>query len=186
MVKLFERSADGFLKASIKQMSFSLTLGVFLGAALTTGAACGIAAFWLANEKVVRRLRGHALQIVSSARDAALGTREGQALSRALLAAPGAAPVAAPAASAAPCVPATPAPTNARDFATFDALVAEAGVSAESRAALEKEGLDDPALLADTYRREGAAGLRSLLTGPRMLKAGPAQKIVNAIAGAGM
>ena len=91
MAKLFSNASDGFLKASIKQMSFSLTLGVFLGAALTTGAAAGLAAFWLANEKVMRRIRGHALQLVSTARDAALGTREGQALSRALLSAPSAA-----------------------------------------------------------------------------------------------
>ena len=125
MSRLFSSASDSFFKASIKQVSFSLTLGVFLGAALTTGAAAGLAAFWLANEKVMRRIRAHALNLVFSARDAALGTQEGQALSRALLSAPGAADAGA-VASAAP-VDAALRPSD--ELASLQAALAEVRVA---------------------------------------------------------
>lgn len=79
-----------YLARSLKQSSISLTLGVFIGAALTTGVAFGALTAWLANEKVLRRLVKHAGVVVHHARDAVLNTREGRALARALLAAPGA------------------------------------------------------------------------------------------------
>ena len=75
---------------TLKQASVSLTVGVFLGSAVTTGVAFGLAAAWFANERVLCRLRDSAFALAASARDHALSTREGQALQRALLAAPGA------------------------------------------------------------------------------------------------
>jgi len=98
-------SPSDYLASAIKNASVSLTLGVFMGSALTTGIAVGIAAAWIANEKVLRRLKNNALSVLTNARDEALSTREGQALHRALLAVPGAA---LPIASASPGVAATP------------------------------------------------------------------------------
>ena len=67
------------------QASFSLTVGVFLGAALTSGFTCGILAFYFANENVVRRLRVAAKDLATTARDAVLSTEEGQAIKLAVL-----------------------------------------------------------------------------------------------------
>ena len=74
----------------IRQSSLSLALGVFLGSALTSGIAFGLAAAWVANRKVLLRLQSKAVEIASEARDQVLSTREGQALQRVLLAAPAA------------------------------------------------------------------------------------------------
>ena len=73
------------VREAMRQASVSLTLGVFIGSALTSGICVGIAAAWLANEKVLRRLRVKAVEAFSQAREAALSTREGQALQRVLL-----------------------------------------------------------------------------------------------------
>jgi hypothetical protein len=69
---------------SLRQMSFSFTVGVFIGAAITSGAAFGAMAFYLANGSVIKKLRENAAALVASARDAALSTEEGQALKQAL------------------------------------------------------------------------------------------------------
>jgi hypothetical protein len=82
-------SPSEYLARTIKQSSISLTIGVFIGAALTTGVAFGAVTAWLANEKVLRRLVKHASVVVHHTRDAVLNTREGRALARALLASPG-------------------------------------------------------------------------------------------------
>jgi hypothetical protein len=79
-----------YLARLLKQSSISLTLGVFIGAALTTGVTFGAVTAYLANEKVLRRLVKHAGVLVHHTRDAVLNTREGRALARALLAAPSA------------------------------------------------------------------------------------------------
>ena len=42
---------------TLRQMSVSLGLGVFIGAATVTGCAAGLATAYLANEAVLRRLR---------------------------------------------------------------------------------------------------------------------------------
>ena len=77
--------ASEYLHRSLKQASMSLALGVFLGAALTTGTAFGLAAAYFANDKVLKKLRKAAVTVVTTARDAALNTREGQALANAVL-----------------------------------------------------------------------------------------------------
>jgi len=78
-------SPKDYVSTAIRQAGVSVTLGVFIGSALTSGIAFGIAAAYIANERVLRRLRSKALDVVTAARDAALTTREGQALQRALL-----------------------------------------------------------------------------------------------------
>ena len=70
---------------AVKSAGVTLTLGVFVGSALTSGIAVGIAAAVLANEKVLRRLRAKAAEALAAARDAALSTQEGRALQRVLL-----------------------------------------------------------------------------------------------------
>jgi 2-dehydro-3-deoxyphosphogluconate aldolase/(4S)-4-hydroxy-2-oxoglutarate aldolase len=77
-------------RRALREASVSLSIGVFLGAAVTSGVAFGIAAAWLANKKVLSRLQEHAGALVGTAREAVLKTREGQALASALLAAPAA------------------------------------------------------------------------------------------------
>ena len=69
----------------LKQASVSLTIGVFIGSALTSGIAFGVVTAYFANARVLRRLQAKAISTLSAARDAALSTREGQALHRALL-----------------------------------------------------------------------------------------------------
>ena len=76
-------SPSTLLVNGLKQQGFSLTLGVFLGAALTSGAVCGAVAFAVLNETVLRRLRRNAALLAISARDAALGTLDATALSNA-------------------------------------------------------------------------------------------------------
>ena len=66
---------SNYLRATLRDASFSLTLGVFLGAALTSGAVCGAAAFFIANERLLNRIRGQVKLLVLSARDAALQGR---------------------------------------------------------------------------------------------------------------
>jgi len=73
-----------YLLKGLRQQSLSLTFGVFIGAALTSGAVCGAVAFYLANENVLRRLRANASTLVFAARDAVLQTTEGQVLERAV------------------------------------------------------------------------------------------------------
>ena len=67
---------------TMREMSLSLGMGVFLGAAATTGAAAGVITWYLANEAVLKRLSRHAVKTVISARDAAVKTPEGAALAR--------------------------------------------------------------------------------------------------------
>ena len=85
-------SPSDYMASVLKSASVSLTIGVFLGSALTTGIVVGVAAAWIANEKVLKRLKANALSMLTSARDAALSTREGKALHQTLLALPGAVP----------------------------------------------------------------------------------------------
>ena len=85
-------SPSEYMASVLKSASVSLTVGVFLGSALTTGIVVGVAAAWIANEKVLKRLKANALSMLTSARDAALSTREGKALHQTLLALPGAVP----------------------------------------------------------------------------------------------
>ena len=73
-------SPSELLGRSIRQAGVSLTLGVFLGAAATAGATCGVIAFWLANESLLKRLRRNATDLVAATRDAVLSTQEGRAL----------------------------------------------------------------------------------------------------------
>ena len=89
-------SPGDYMASVLKSASVSLTIGVFLGSALTTGIVVGVAAAWIANEKVLKRLKANALSMLTSARDAALSTREGKALHQTLLALPGAVPGAMP------------------------------------------------------------------------------------------
>jgi enamine deaminase RidA (YjgF/YER057c/UK114 family) len=89
-------SPSDYMASVLKSASVSLTIGVFLGSALTTGIVVGVAAAWIANEKVLKRLKANALSMLTSARDAALSTREGKALHQTLLALPGAVPGAMP------------------------------------------------------------------------------------------
>jgi len=91
-----------YLIRALRQQGASLTFGVFIGAALTSGAVCGAAAFVLANEALLRRLRQSAAQLVVAARDAALQTAEGRAIGRAVLSMAPAGGVAADNAGAAP------------------------------------------------------------------------------------
>jgi len=79
-------SPSGYLTQHIKQAGFSFTLGVFVGSAVTMGLAFGLLTAWVANEKVLRKIRTKALELVSAAHNSALKTQEGQALHRALLA----------------------------------------------------------------------------------------------------
>ena len=60
---------------SLREMSASLTLGVFLGAAATSGAVCGVAAFWVAwNDRLLAQVTRQVKSIAVSARDAALSS----------------------------------------------------------------------------------------------------------------
>ena len=61
-----------YLSSMIRQSSMSLTLGVFIGSAMTSGIACGVLAAYLANERLLRRLRGTLLEMASAAREAVL------------------------------------------------------------------------------------------------------------------
>ena len=81
----FSLSPSEYVADAIKQASVTLTLGVFVGSALTSGIAVGVAAAVLANETVLYRLRARAVEALTAARDAALSTQEGRALQRALL-----------------------------------------------------------------------------------------------------
>jgi len=78
-------AASEYLSRALRQASISLTLGVFLGAALTTGAAFGLAAAYIANDRVIHKLRKATVAVIKTARDTALNTREGQALANAVL-----------------------------------------------------------------------------------------------------
>ena len=84
---LFEppKSPSEFLARSVRQSSVSFTIGVFVGAAITTGVAVGAVIAWAANDKVLRQLTARATGMITSARDAALSSREGQVITRALL-----------------------------------------------------------------------------------------------------
>jgi len=73
-------SPSELIGRSIRQAGVSLTLGVFLGAAATAGATCGVVAFFLANESLLKRLRRNATELVAATRDAVLSTHEGRAL----------------------------------------------------------------------------------------------------------
>ena len=78
-------SPSEYVAQAVRTAGVTLTLGVFVGSALTSGIAVGIAAAVLANERVLRRLRVKAVEALTAARDAALSTQEGKALQRAVL-----------------------------------------------------------------------------------------------------
>ena len=78
-------SPKDYVAQAIRQAGMSVTLGVFIGSALTSGIAVGLVTAYYANERVFGRLRAMLFETVSAARDAALTTREGKALQRALL-----------------------------------------------------------------------------------------------------
>ena len=78
-------SPSEYVAQAVRTAGATLTLGVFIGSALTSGIAVGIAAAVVANEKVLRRLRVKAVEALTAARDAALSTQEGRALRRAVL-----------------------------------------------------------------------------------------------------
>jgi hypothetical protein len=63
-------SPSGYMAKALREASFSLTLGVFLGAALTSGAVCGVVSFYVANERLLNRLRGQVKLLALTARDA--------------------------------------------------------------------------------------------------------------------
>ena len=65
---------NDYMASIVKSASVSLTLGVFIGSALTTGVAAGIAAAWVANEQVLRRLKSNVKAMLTLARDEALST----------------------------------------------------------------------------------------------------------------
>ena len=77
------RMPQELVYSTLRQMSVSLGLGVFIGAATVTGCAVGVAAAYVANEAVLRRLRQRAEHWLGEAREAALRTREGKALAKA-------------------------------------------------------------------------------------------------------
>jgi len=79
-------SPSEYIARSVRQGGISVTIGVFIGASVTTGILFGLATAWLANERVLRRLVKNAGVLVHHVRDAALNTREGRALAKALLA----------------------------------------------------------------------------------------------------
>ena len=78
-------SPSEYVAQAVRTAGVTLTLGVFIGSALTSGIAVGIAVAVLANEKVLHRLRVKAVEALTAARDAALSTQEGRALRRAVL-----------------------------------------------------------------------------------------------------
>ena len=85
MMRGLSLSPSEYVAQAVRTAGVTLTLGVFVGSALTSGIAVGIAAAVLANERVLRRLRVKAVEALTAARDAALSTQEGQALQRAVL-----------------------------------------------------------------------------------------------------
>ena len=85
MMRGLSLSPSEYVAQAVRTAGATLTLGVFIGSALTSGIAVGIAAAVLANEKVLRRLRVKAVEALTAARDAALSTQEGRALRRAVL-----------------------------------------------------------------------------------------------------
>ena len=85
MMRGLSLSPSEYVAQAVRTAGVTLTLGVFIGSALTSGIAVGIAAAVLANEKVLRRLREKAVEALAAARDAALSTQEGRALRRAVL-----------------------------------------------------------------------------------------------------
>jgi len=67
-------SPSNLISEAIKQAGLSVTLGCFIGSALTSGIAFGVATAWVANREVLRRLFSGALEILSATHpvDAAL------------------------------------------------------------------------------------------------------------------
>ena len=57
MMRGLSLSPSEYVAQAVRTAGATLTLGVFIGSALTSGIAVGIAAAVLANEKVLRRLR---------------------------------------------------------------------------------------------------------------------------------
>ena len=63
--------SDFFLKG-LRQQGLSLTFGIFVGAALTSGAVFGATAVLLANERLLRQVRQNITGLALAARDVAL------------------------------------------------------------------------------------------------------------------
>mmetsp|Transcript_27530 Transcript_27530/g.65051 ORF Transcript_27530/g.65051 Transcript_27530/m.65051 type:complete len:138 (-) Transcript_27530:89-502(-) len=131
MMRGLSLSPSEYVAQAVRTAGVTLTLGVFVGSALTSGIAVGIAAAVLANEKVLRRLRVKAIEALTAARDAALSTQEGQALHRAVLHSGGAVDQAQ--------APSPPAPDPQRQLAAkLEALNTALGVGALSPALYEQ------------------------------------------------
>ena len=73
------------LVRGLKQTSISLTIGVFLGAAVSGGLLCGGVAWYVANKQLFGHAAAAARGLIASARKAVLATPEGEALSKALI-----------------------------------------------------------------------------------------------------
>ena len=73
------------LVRGLKQTSISLTIGVFLGAAVSGGLLCGGVAWYVANKQLFGHATAAARGLIASARKAVLATPEGEALSKALI-----------------------------------------------------------------------------------------------------
>lgn len=64
---LANASPQALVLRGLRDASMSLTLGIFIGSALTSGAVCGVAAFWLAShDRLIRWARGTATALVST------------------------------------------------------------------------------------------------------------------------
>jgi len=59
--------ASDLLSQAVRHASVSLTLGVFVGSAVTSGVAFGVTAAWLANKHVLRKLFANAAEALSAA-----------------------------------------------------------------------------------------------------------------------
>ena len=73
------------LVRGLKQTSISLTIGVFLGAAVSGGLLCGGIAWYVANKQLFGHAAAAARGLIANARKAVLATPEGEALSKALI-----------------------------------------------------------------------------------------------------
>ena len=78
-------SPQEMLVRGLKQTSISLTIGVFLGAAVSGGLLCGGVAWYVANKQLFGHATAAARGLIASARKAVLATPEGEALSKALI-----------------------------------------------------------------------------------------------------
>ena len=159
-------SPGEYLSRSLRQSSISLTLGVFLGAALSAGLAFGLAAGFFAQEKVLGDLYKRATSLLTSAKDAALATQEGQAVHRAILGAGSSGPL-----SLAEAVPACPGEEQ----------------PAPDLAAALRPGESLPAVAppAGNYRPVSVLGNTAFLAGYCSRRPGSTERLCGLVVGAG-